>query len=339
MARDGIAKLRDVARLAGVSTPTASKALNGREDVNSETRGRVLEAAERLAYAPNAAARSLFKGRSGIVGVLTSDLEGRFVIPILMGAEDAFGAGQMSVILCDARGDKIREQHQLRTLLARRIDGLIVVGRQIDPRPSLGRDLPLPVVYAYAPSEDPADLSLVPDNEQVGRLAGEHLIVCGRRRIAHISGEADHSSTKDRARGLLSTLNAAGLELVGGAPMLGDWSEGWGRAAASLLMAQNLELDAIACGSDQIARGVMDVLRDRGRAIPNDVAVIGVDNWVALAANARPSLTTIDLNLEHLGRTGALRIFAALDQDKPAAGGVERLPCRLVLRESSVPSA
>ena len=243
----------------------------------------------------------------------------------------------MSVILCDARGDSIREQHQLRTLLARRIDGLIVVGRQIDPRPSLGRDLPVPVVYAYAPSDDLGDLSLVPDNEQIGRLAAEHLIVCGRGRIAHISGEPDHSSTKDRASGVIGALSAAGLELVG-TPLLGDWSEGWGRAAAAMLMAQGLDFDAVACGSDQIARGVMDALRDRRRAVPDDVAVVGVDNWVALAAHSRPTLTTIDMNLEHLGRTAALRIFAALDEDKPPPGGLERLPGRLVLRESSVPT-
>jgi LacI family transcriptional regulator len=76
-----------------------------------------------------------------------------------MGAEDAFGAGRTSVLLCDARGDLIREAHHLRTLLSRRVDGLIVVGARPDPRPSVGRALPVPVVYAYAPSDDPDDLS------------------------------------------------------------------------------------------------------------------------------------------------------------------------------------
>lgn len=152
--------LSDVARLAGVSLATASKAMNGRTDVAPATRRRVLEAAEDLAFTPNAMARGLLAGRTGTVGLLTSDLDGRFMLPILMGAEDAFGAGQVNVFLCDARGDAIREQHHLRALLSRRVDGIIVVGRQTDPRPSLGQDIPVPVVYAYAPSDDDRDLSL-----------------------------------------------------------------------------------------------------------------------------------------------------------------------------------
>src|SRR3954452_10982199 len=157
-ARSHTATLTDVARLAGVSVATASKALNGRSQVRAETRQRVIEAAERLSFRPNQLARGLLAGRTGTVGLLTSDLEGRFSIPILMGAEDAFGAGQDSVFLCDARGDTIREQHQLRALLSRRADGLIVVVRQTASRPSLGQDIPLPVVYAYAPPDDPQDL-------------------------------------------------------------------------------------------------------------------------------------------------------------------------------------
>ena len=165
-ARSRAPTLADVARLAGVSVATASKALNGRDHVRAETRSRVLEAAEQLSFIPNSLARSLLAGRTGTVGLLTSDLEGRFSIPILMGAEDAFGAGRVAVFLCDARGDTIREQHHVQALLNRRVDGLIVVGSRTDPRPSLGRKLPVPVVYTYAPSEDPHDLSIVCDNAQ-----------------------------------------------------------------------------------------------------------------------------------------------------------------------------
>jgi LacI family transcriptional regulator len=165
------ATLTDVARIAGVSIATASKAINGRDEVAPSTRKRVIDAAEQLSFTPNALARSLTEGRSGTVGLLTSDLEGRFVLPVLMGAEDAFGAGAINVFLCDARGDSIREQHHLKALLNRRVDGIIVVGRSTDPRPSLGQDLPVPVVYAYAPSNDPRDTSLVPDNRAGGRLA------------------------------------------------------------------------------------------------------------------------------------------------------------------------
>jgi len=330
------ATLSEVAKLAGVSVSTASKAINGRGDVSEETRRRVVETADRIGFTPNQLARSLLAGRTGTVGLLTSDLEGRFVLPILMGAEDAFGAGQVNVFLCDARGDAIREQHQLKALLNRRVDGIIVVGRQTDARPSLGHSLPVPVVYAYAPSEDPSDVSLTPDNEAGGRLAIEHLLSCGRSRIGHITGDPSYAAAHDRARGARQALDAAGLELRG-EPMFSEWSERWGRDAAAMLLDQHPDVDAIACGSDQIARGVLDTLRDLGRRVPEDVAVIGYDNWEVLTTNARPELTSIDANLQQLGRESARALFQAMGPN-PAQGtdGVRHLPVRLVIRGSTI---
>jgi len=328
------ATLSDVARLAGVSIATASKALNGRGDVAALTRQRVREAADSLAFTPNAMARGLLAGRTGTVGLLTSDLEGRFMLPILMGAEDAFGAGKVSVFLCDARGDTIREQHHLSALLSRRVDGIIVVGRQTDPRPSLGQEIPVPVVYAYAPSDDPRDLSLVPDNYAGGRMAIEHLIACGRTRIAHITGDPAYAAAQDRLAGAQSALQAAGLELVGD-PMFSIWSEHWGRDAAAMLLTRHPDVDAIFCGSDQIARGVLDTARDLGRTVPDDLAVIGYDNWEILATNSRPELTSIDANLQQLGRHAAQRVFDAIDGGD-MRDGTHHLPVRLVIRGSTI---
>ncbi|WP_243229510.1 LacI family DNA-binding transcriptional regulator [Microbacterium sp. CIAB417] len=328
------ATLSDVARRAGVSIATASKALNDRGDVAAATRARVRAAADELAFTPNAMAKGLLAGRTGTVGLLTSDLEGRFMLPILMGAEDAFGAGRINVFLCDARGDAIREQHHLRELLSRRVDGIIVVGRQTDPRPSLGQDIPVPVVYAYAPSDDPRDLSLTPDNVAGGRMAIEHLLACGRRRIAHISGDPSYAAAQDRLTGARGALAEAGLDLVG-APMFSEWSEHWGRDAAALLLQRHPEIDAIFCGSDQIARGVLDSARDLGRSVPDDLAVIGYDNWEVLAANSRPELTSIDANLQQLGRQAALRVFDAIDS-VDIGSGTRTLPVRLVIRGSTI---
>ncbi len=328
------ATLGDVARRAGVSIATASKALNGREDVAASTRTRVLEAADALSLTLNPMARGLLAGRTGTVGLLTSDLDGRFMIPILTGAEDAFGAGRVSVFLCDARGDAIREQHHLNALLSRRVDGIIVVGRQTDPRPSLGQDLPVPVVYAYAPSDDPHDLSLTPDNYTGGRLAVEHLIACGRTRIAHISGEPSYAAAQDRLAGARAALAHAGLELAG-EPMFSMWTEHWGRDAAALLLQQHPDVDAVFCGSDQIARGVLDTARDLGRRVPDDLAVIGYDNWEVLATNSRPELTSIDANLQQLGRQAAQRVFDAID-GVDIGEGTHHLPVRLVIRGSTI---
>ena len=327
--------LGDVAARAGVSIATASKAINGRGDVSDATRARVLSIAAELAFTPNAMARGLLAGRTGTVGLLTSDLEGRFMLPILMGAEDAFGAGRINVFLCDARGDAIREQHHLRELLSRRVDGIIVVGRQTDPRPSLGQEIPVPVVYAYAPSDDPRDLSLSPDNVAGGRLAIEHLLACGRTRIAHISGDPSYAAAQDRLVGARQALAAAGRELVG-EPMFSEWTEHWGRDAAALLLQRHPEIDAVFCGSDQIARGVLDTARDLGRRVPEDLAVIGYDNWEILATNSRPELTSIDANLQQLGRHAAQKVFEAID-GVDIGSGVSQLPVRLVIRGSTIP--
>lgn len=325
--------LKDVARLAGVSVATASKALNGRDNVHPETRRRVVDIASRISFTPNTLAQGLIAGQTGTVGLLTHDLEGRFSIPILMGAEDAFGSGKMSVFLCDARGDAIREQYHLQALLGRRVDGLIVVGSRTEPRPSLG-DLPIPVVYAYAPSDDPQDCSLVPDNVSAGHLAVEHLITTGRTRIAHIGGDPGYDAAHARDEGIRAALHAAGLPLVGGDTLFGNWSEQWGRAAALRLLDQQPDLDAIICGSDQIARGALDTLHERGVAVPEQVAIASFDNWDVLVTGARPQLTSIDMSFEALGRIAAERLTKAIEGQR--THGVELLPCRLTVRGSTV---
>jgi LacI family transcriptional regulator len=326
--------ISDVASLAGVSIATVSKALNGRDNVRAETRQRVLEAAQELSFQPNALARGLLSGQTRTVGLLTSDSVGRFGIPVLLGAEDAFGAGEMALLLCDARGDAIREQHYIRTLLSRRVDGLIVVGESTDTRSSISRDLPIPVVYAYGASDDPGDVSFVPDDVGGAALAGRHLVAMGRRRIAHITGPMDYKATIDRAEGLATALAESGLVQTG-ETFHGTWSQRWGRHAAEMLLMAEPEVDAVFCGSDQIAAGFVEAARERGRRIPDDIAVVGYDNWEMLATETRPALTTVDMNLETLGRTAAQHLFAAIDGR--ATPGVHRMPCRLVIRDSTAP--
>ena len=337
VARPRNVTLRDVAALAGVSVATASKALNGKTEVHPETRSRVEAAAAKISFVPNSIARGLLAGQTGTVGLLANDLEGRFSIPILMGAEDAFGTGRMSVLLCDARGDSIRESYHLQALLGRRVDGLIVVGSNTDPRPSLGR-LPVPVVYAYGPSTDEHDMSVVPNNVQGGAIAAEHLLQLGRTRIAHITGEHGFVAATDRVEGMTATLAAAGLSLVGGGALYGNWSEAWGRAAVDRLLAQHPDVDAIFCGSDQIARGALDTLRERGVDVPTQIAVMGFDNWELFSMGSRPQLTSVDMELETLGRVAARRLFAAIEGAEEAGvedAGIETLDCRLVARGST----
>jgi len=329
--------LTDVARLAGVSVSTASKALNARAEVAPETRLRVVQAADQLSFQPNVLARGLISGRTRTIGLLTDELAGRFSIPILLGAENALGNEQMSVLLCDARGDAIRRQHYIRTLLARQVDGFIVVGDSNDVRPSLSKEIPVPVVYAYAQSTDPSDLSVLADDEGGARLAMEHLVALRRRHIAHITGPQSYRAARDRVIGLRAVLSEHGLTLLGGEPLYGEWSQRWGWHAARAMAAAHPDLDALFCGNDQIAAGAAQALKELGRRVPEDIAIVGYDNWQEFAADCRPPLTTVDLNLEQLGATAAMHLFAALDGVK--ATGVLRQPCRLVVRESTSPAA
>ncbi|MBO3751792.1 LacI family DNA-binding transcriptional regulator [Streptosporangiaceae bacterium NEAU-GS5] len=326
------ATITDVAALAGVSVGTASKALNGRGSLREETRVRVREAARTLKFEVNAGARSLHSGRTYTVGMITTDSIGRFSIPVMLGAEDALGAGQMSVFLCDGRDDPIREQYYVKTLLSRRVDGIIVTGRRAQSRAPIGVGLPVPVVYAFISSTDPGDCSVVPDEAGGTRKAIDHLTAIGRTKIVHITGPEHHHSAQVRSASTQERLAELGLEPAA-APLFGAWSEAWGRQAVGILLTGGADFDAVFCGSDQIARGVVDALRAAGRRVPRDVAVVGFDNWDVMAEAAQPPLTSIDMNLEGLGRTAADMLLAAINGNP--SSGRQLCPCHLVIREST----
>ncbi|MBA8792445.1 LacI family transcriptional regulator [Friedmanniella endophytica] len=334
-------RITDVAALAGVSPGTVSKALNNTGALRDSTRARVREAADRLGFVPDPDARWLSARRSYTVGLLSADSAGRFSIPVMLGAESALAAGRMAALLATSRRDPVREVFLVESMLARRVDGLIVTGRTTDPRPPVdlgGSDIP--VVYAFSPSTDPDDASVFPDDAHGARLVVEHLLATGRRRIVHVGGRPHQHSSTERAEAAQRALADAGLGLA--APTLfGEWSEAWGRQAVDVLLRTrdladpdaDLGFDAIMCGSDQIARGACDRLRELGVAVPERVAVTGFDDWDVMALASRPPLTTVDLRLEELGRRAAELLLDAI-AGRPHHGR-ELMPMRLVPRAST----
>jgi LacI family transcriptional regulator len=320
-------RITDVAALAGVSIGTASKALNGTGQLRDATRLRVKEAAEKLGFVGDARARALSSGRTYTVGMITTDSFGRFSIPVLLGAEDALSAGRMAVLLCDTRDDHVREAHYLRSLAARGVDGIIVTGRSADARPPI--DVSIPVVYAFTPSTDDADVSITLDDAAGSALVASHVLSLGRQRVAIVTGPARHRSAARRVAGASSVL---GSHLVAD-PLYGEWSERWGRQAVDVLARESPDVDAIVCGSDQIARGVCDRLRELGRSVPGDVAVTGFDDWDVMALASRPPLTTVDLRLEELGRVAGQALLALIDGGTASSAAVTP---SLVIRESTV---
>jgi LacI family transcriptional regulator len=325
--------IHDVAREAGVSIATVSKALNDRGRLSEATRRRVRVIAEEMAFLPSRLRQKPRTSRHLAIGVITADVYGRFTMPVILGAEDAFGPAQASIFMCDARDDPIREEFYLASFMERGVDGIMVTGKSNDTRPSLSALVPVPVIYVFQPSEDPADCSIVTSNRQVAGVAVEHFRAIGRRRIAHVTGPPGQDSVRDRHAGFVAALEAAGLHLAG-EPLNGEWSERFGREAAARLVHSGIPFDGVFCASDQLGRGVITGLRELGLRVPEDVAVIGVDNWTVIAEAARPALTSIDLQLGDLGRAGA-RVLAAAVLGSPLPRGHLELPGVLVRRGST----
>ncbi len=325
-----IARVRiyDVAQAAGVSVATASKALNDTGRMAEETRSRVKRIATELGFRPNAMARALISKRSFTIGLLTNDTYGRFTLPVMAGVSEALVDQGVSVFLCTIEDDPALGRVHVDAMLDKQVDGIIASGKRIDRRlPVDLSNLHIPVVYAFTDGPDDA-VTLVSDDAQGSRAAVEWLVGLGRRRIVHVTGPETFFSVRERAGAFRSV---AGAE----APVLnGSWSEAWGHeAVARLWSAPGDRPDGIFCGNDQIARGVVDALRERGVAVPEMVSVVGFDNWEIVAAATRPPLTTVDMNLKELGREAG-RLILALAEGKSVAPGVRKLPCQLVVRDS-----
>ncbi|WP_405784455.1 substrate-binding domain-containing protein [Streptomyces sp. NBC_01378] len=196
----------------------------------------------------------------------------------MLGIEDALGAGRISVLLADGRGDAIRESYHLQTFLERGVDAIIVTGRRAEPRPPIDIAAKVPVCYVLARSQSPEDLSIVINDDHGARLATSHLLALGHRRIAYIAGPQKHLSARLRYAGMRDELHAAGLEPVTHSAMWGEWSEAWGRQAASILANSGKPFDGVFCGSDQVARGVVEQLQALGIKVPEEASVVGFDN-------------------------------------------------------------
>lgn len=321
-------RLSDVAAAAQVSVATASKALNGTGRMAPDTRERVQRVARDLDFRPNVTARALTSQRSLTIGLLTNDSYGRFTMPVMSGVADALVGQGVSVFMCNTEDDAATGQMYLRAMLDKQVDGIILTGKRIDkhlPVDLSGVSVPVVHVFTDAP---PDAVSVVPDDAQGARDAVACLVANGRKHLVHITGPESFASVRERADAFRSV--AGGDAMV----MAGDWSERWGHEAiARLWQGTARRPDGIFCGSDQIARGVIDALRERSVNVPEDVAVVGFDNWEIVASATRPPLTTVDLNLKELGREAG-QLILALSAGEKIEPGVRRLPCRLVLRQS-----
>jgi LacI family transcriptional regulator len=323
--------IHDVARAAGVSVATVSKALNHTDRLSEETQARVVEIAESLGFVPPRR-RAIRKRGQLTIAMVAAEVHGRFNEPLLHGAAETYSPSQAIVLLCDARDDPAQEDVYVRSLIERGVDGIIVAGGGNRPRPSISYLSTVPIVYAFQPSESPDDTSYVHDDRHAGYLAARHFAAIGRTSVAYIPGPGKTRSVDSRRDGLVEGLTAARLRFAGAASY-GGWAEAYGQKGIRELL-RGPRFDAIMCANDLIARGAIMELAEHHLRVPEDVAVIGVDNFAVIAQERSPTITSVDLRLNEMGREAMLGVVAAIG-GAPLPRGLIRRPCRLVPRQST----
>lgn len=337
-AREGRPTLEVVAARAGVSRATASRVLRGASNVSEEAREAVLRAAQELSYTVNRAARSLVTRRSDSLAFVVAEDEQRlFADPyfagILRGAHAATADAGLQLLFVIASNDTDRAQFE-NYARGGHVDGALLVSLHGEDRlPSRLEAMGVPTVLNGRPFQDDGSLySVDSDNAGGARAATELLIGRGARRIATITGPLDMTAGQDRLAGYRRALAAAGLQAPGSLVAEGDFShEGGARAMARLLDAEP-DLDAVFAASDLTAHGALQVLAERGRRVPDEVAVVGFDD-VRLAELAIPPLTTIRQPIEELGRRMAEVLVARVNGAYPEHATV--LPTEVVRRRSA----
>lgn len=334
MANGGKARLVDVARAAGVSPATVSRALSQPDLLSGETLARVLTASRSLGYRPDAAARTLASGRSMTVGAVVPTLDNAIFSKALQAMQSTLVAEGYQLLVASHDYNVAAEADAVRMLMARGIDGLMLVGaeRTADTE-ALIAAAGLPLVLTWRPA--PGAAAVIVDNERAGRLAAEHLVTLGHRRIGMVVGRI---AFNDRQRGRLAGARAY-LESVGLA--LPDWrvSEqpttlAGGRSGCAALLELAEPPTAVIGGIDIIAIGCIAEAQARGMSVPGGLSVAGIDD-LDMSAHLSPSLTTVHVPTARIGAEAALMLLRAMRGD--AARSVLELPVELVVRRSSGP--
>lgn len=318
----------DVARAAGVSRQTVSRAMNGKGEISAATRRRVLATIEELDYRPSVFARGMRTQRAGTLGLILSDIANPFFPAVARGVFDAAAAHGLSVVVHNTDAHAGREAAASREILERGAEGVIGFFEALgdDELVEIHRRLPLVVADRRAPAPTVAAVSS--DFATGTRLAVEHLHAQGHRHLGMLDGAVGVDHVRRHA---FAAAAAAGAPIVTGPPTITG-----GAAAAAQLLGEHPEVTALFAFNDLMAVGAIRALRERGRDVPGDCAVVGYDD-LTLAADLDPPLTTVHTDKYELGRTlvealdGAIR---ARREEAPSGVAPRLLPATLVVRRS-----
>lgn len=326
------ATIKDVARVAGVSVATVSRALNGAENVLPHTRQRILDVARELRYSPSGAARSLITRRTDTIGALLPDLHGEFFSELIRGIDQAARARGLHLLLSSSHDDASEAAAALRAMNGR-VDGLVVMSPHADDD-FLSQNLPpsLPAVLLNSGVSQPTQRVFAVDNFGGAREMTEHLVRAGRRRIAFLGGPAANFEARERERGYRAGLPAGARPWL----LAGDFSEAGGeRAGAHLLGLHPTERpDAVFAANDIMAIGLLGTLQAAGVRVPQDIAIAGFDD-IPVARYISPALTTMHVPIAALGSQALDALAATLEGSAaPGPAGTTVMPVQLVVRRS-----
>jgi len=325
--------IKDIAAEAGISYATVSRALNNRPGVNKDTKFRV-QAAERLGYSPNAAARSLVTRQACALALVIPDITNPFFPEVARGVEEAAARAGYSVFLCNTNWNGKKELSFLSLFESRRIDGLILASSNDNgtiAEKFAQTCLPLVAISSFA--RDIQCNQVIIDDVRGGYLAGCHLLEHGYKRIAFIGGLEGTQATKERFSGFLKSLAEAGIEIDPELCRYGSftWKSGYHNTLKLLNMAGRP--DAIFAANDLLAMGVMQAADELGLNIPGDLAVIGFDD-ISFASYPRVCLTTIAQPKNKLGQVAAELILTELKEGQKKEFSKIVLAPELLIRRS-----
>ena len=330
--------MKDIAQELGISIGTVSKVLRDHPDISPETRERVRKRMRELNYRPNLAARALVTGRTHTIGLVVPDLVHPFFGEVAGGLSRLLRKQGYGLIISSSDEDLELENRAIEQLLARRVDALILASSQKGPDFfRIVEEQKTPFILIDRKPEGAKVNFVGVDDEEIGRMATEHLIEMGCRRIAHIGGPGI-STAIGRLRGYRQALERHGLPIdpkyVISREHADEASDATGYEAMTKLLAVKQPPDGVFCYNDPTAMGAMQGALDKGIRIPRDLALIGAGN-VRYAKFLRVPLSTIDQHSDDIGDRAArlaLKLIESKTQPKPKS---ILLSPRLVVRESS----
>lgn len=324
--------IRDVAREAGVSVASASRALNDRDNVAADTRERVRAAAQRLSYVPHFGARNLTRQKTDSLGVVLPDLFGEFFSELIRGIDRVAYAHGLQLLLSNMHGNPHEATSAVRKMRGR-VDGLLVMVPDAENATLLEALSPaLPTVLLNCHDSKAGFASVGIDNEGGARAMTEFLISRGYRRIAFVSGPRNNRDSAARQAGFVAAL-AAGTGERRPPIIAGDFSEASGAEAARLVTEGQVPADAIFCANDMMAVGCCAALAKAGIEIGTDIGVAGFDD-IPIAHYTAPALTTMNARIAELGAAAAEKLIRLIG-DPASSRDATILSPQLIARAST----